>query len=72
MCKRPVISLDKGSYLQSKVAAAALINKDVFSARLPDEATIFSAEAKVIELVFEHIRMSKYIHFTIFSDSFSC
>ena len=29
-----------------KVAAAAVINKYVFSARLPDKATIFSAEAK--------------------------
>ena len=54
------------------MAAAAVINKDVFSARLPDEATIFSAEAKAIELVFEYIKMSKYLHFTIFSDSLSC
>ena len=40
----------------------------VFSARLPDEATIFSAEAKSIELDFEYIKMSKYTHFTIFLD----
>ena len=33
---------------KNKVAAAAVINKDIFSARLPDEATIFSAEAKEI------------------------
>ena len=44
----------------------------VFSARLSDEATIFSAEAKSIELDFEYIKMSKYTHFTIFSDSLSC
>ena len=30
---------------KNTVAAAAVITKDVFSARLPDEATIFSAEA---------------------------
>ena len=47
---------------KSKVAAAAVINKDVFSARLQDEATIFLAEVKVIELAFEYIKMSKYIH----------
>ena len=40
------------------MAAAAVINKDVFSARLADEATIFSAEAKAIELAFEYIKMS--------------
>ena len=49
------------------MAAAAVINKDVFSARLPDEATIFSAEAKATELAFEYIKMTKYTHFTIFS-----
>ena len=41
------------------MAAAAVMNKNVFSARLPDEATIFSAEAKAIELAFDHIKMSK-------------
>ena len=42
-----------GSKDKNKVAVAAVINKDVFSARFPDEATIFSAEAKAIELAFE-------------------
>ena len=36
-----------------KVAAAAVIKNDVFSARLTDEATIFSAEAKAIEPAFD-------------------
>ena len=58
-----------GSKEKNKVAAAAVINKDVFSARLPNEATIFSAEAKTIELAFEYIKMSKYTYFTISSDS---
>ena len=49
------------------------IKKDVFSARLPDEATIFSAEANATELVFEHIKISKsllryfQIHFPVYS-----
>ena len=54
------------------MAAPAVIIEKVSSARLPDEATIFSDEAKANELAFEHIKMSKYIHFTNFSDSFSC
>ena len=37
-----------GSKDKNKVAAAAVINKDVFSARFPDEATIFSDEAKAL------------------------
>ena len=44
------------------MAAAAVIHKDVFSARLPDETTIFSAEAKSIELAFEYIKMCKYTY----------
>ena len=53
-----------GSKDKNKVAAAAVMNKNVFSARLQDEATIFSAEAKEIELAFDHIKMSKcyYTH----------
>ena len=41
---------------KNKVTAAAVINKEVFSARLPDEATIFSAESMAIEPAFEHLR----------------
>ena len=39
-----------GSKDKHKGAAAAVINKNVFSARLPNEATIFLAEAKAIEM----------------------
>ena len=57
---------------KKKVVAVAVINKDVFTARLPDEATIFSAEAKAIELAFEHIKMINLlqyfqIHFPVYS-----
>ena len=44
------------------MAAAAVMNKSVFSVRLPNEASIFSAEAKAFELAFEHIKMSKDTH----------
>ena len=56
--------------VKDKEVVAAAVNKTyVFSARPPDEATIFSAEAKAIELAFEYIKISKYTYFTIFSDS---
>ena len=56
----------------TKVAAiVAVFNQDVFSVRLPNEETIFSAEAKAIQLAFEH-KILKDTHFTIFSYSLSC
>ena len=57
---------------RNKAAVAAVVNDDIFSVWLPDEAKIFTAEAKAIELAFEYIRISKNTHFTIFSDSLSC
>ena len=51
---------------KNKLAASAVANKNVFSARLKDEANIFSADAKAIELAIEHIKMSKHTHFTIY------
>ena len=57
---------------KNKVAAAAVSNHDVFSVQLPDKATIFTAEAKAIQLAFELIKISKDTYFTIFSDSLSC
>ena len=61
-----------GSKDKNKVAAAAVINKDVFFSRRHEEANIFPAEAKAIKLAFEYIKMSKFIYFTIFLDSLSC
>lgn len=59
---------------RNKVAAVAVVNNnnDLFSARLPELATIFTARAKVIKLDFEYIRISKNSHFKIFSDSLPC
>ena len=45
-----------------------VISKDVFSAILSGEGTLFSAEGKGTELA----QKSIYSHFTIFSDSLSC
>ena len=43
---------------RNKVAAVAVVNNnDIFSARLPELATIFTARAKVIKLDFEYIRI---------------
>ena len=71
--KHPAIEIyTDGSKDKNKVAAAAVNNHDVFSVRLPDEATIFTAEAKAIQLAFELIKISKDTYFTIFSDSLSC
>jgi hypothetical protein len=58
---------------QGKVAAVAAVTKNEnFSARLPNEATIFTAEVMAILLASEYIRISIDEQFTIFSDSLSC
>ena len=61
-----------GSKDQNRVAAAAVIKNEIFSARLPNETTIFTAEAKAIQLAFDFIKTSNEKRFTIFSDSLSC
>ena len=54
----------------NKVAAAAVVNNDKFSVRFPDEAAVYIAEAKSIELAFEYIWISKNTHFTFFLNRF--
>jgi transposase len=61
-----------GSKDKNRVAAAAVIKNDIFSARLPNEPTIFTVEAKAIQLAFAYIKTSNNKRFTIFSDSLSC
>jgi hypothetical protein len=56
---------------QGNAAAAAVIKIEIFSARLPNEVSIFTAEAKAIQLAFEYTRISSNKHFPIFSDSLS-
>ena len=65
--KHPAILIyTYGSKDKYKVAAAAVINDDVFCVRLPDEATVFTAQAKAIQLAFELIKYLKDTYFTIF------
>jgi hypothetical protein len=61
-----------GSKDQSSVAAAAIAVGRQFFCRLPDEATIFSAEARAILLALEIIRTTNNTKFFILSDSLSC
>jgi hypothetical protein len=56
----------------SKDQGKAVTKNENFSARLPNEVSIFTAEAKAIQLAFEYIRISSNKHFTIYSDSLSC
>ena len=58
-----------GSKDKDKAAAATPAVHDVFSVRLPNEATIFTAEAKAIQLAFELIKISIDTRFTLCSDS---
>ena len=55
-----------------EVAAATVINCDLLSVWLPNEAKIMTAEAKAIELAFGHIKMLKDTHVLIFSDYLPC
>ena len=55
---------------KNKVAAAAVSNHDVFSVRLSDEATIFTAEANAIQLAFELVKFKRYIFYNLFRLSF--
>jgi hypothetical protein len=43
--------------MDRKVAAAAVTKNEICSARLPNEASVFTAEAKAIQLAFEYIRI---------------
>ena len=44
---------------------------DTYECRLPDNASIFSAEIKAIDLALDHIMQSRNTEFIIFSDSLS-
>ena len=61
-----------GSKDNHAVAAAAVCRRLERSTRLPDKASIFSAEAAAILLAFSIVRERRDKHFTIFSDSMSC
>ena len=44
---------------------------DTYKCRLPDNASIFSAEIKAVDLALDHIEQSRNSDFIIFSDSLS-
>ena len=60
-----------GSKDGAAVAAAAVCNDDKWSVRLPDHASIFSAEAHAILLALNAIQQSTHSKFIILSDSLS-
>jgi ribonuclease HI len=61
-----------GSKDTDKVAAAAVTRSSTLQCRLPDRASIFTAEIQAILLALDHIAKSSDNHFIIFSDSKSC
>ena len=44
-----------GSKMDEKVAAAAVTDSEIFVSRLADHSSIFTAEARAIDLALEHI-----------------
>ena len=58
-----------GSKDGKRVAAAAVPDGDIITFRLPDNASIFSAELKAIQLALDHIEIEHYFRYIIFTDS---
>ena len=51
--------------------SACVTPSDTYKSRLPENASIFSAETKAIDLALDHIEQSRNTDFVIFSDSLS-
>ena len=60
-----------GSKAVDTAGSACVTPSDTYKCRLPDNASIFSAEIKAIDLALDHIEQSRSSDFIIFSDSFS-
>ena len=61
-----------GSKEDSKVGCAVISSNHSYMQRIPDESSIFTAEAKAIDLAFDFIRTCDINNkFIIFSDSLS-
>ena len=58
-----------GSKEGKNVAAAAVLDGEVYQFRLPNNASIFSAELKTIDLALSHIEQDAYWRYIIFTDS---
>ena len=61
-----------GSKDNNKVASAAVHQNNIFSSRLPNNSSIFTAEAKALQLAMNFVNCSKNKKHIIFSDSLSC
>ena len=58
--KQPTIErYTNGSKDGNKIASAAVVNINIVSVRLPDEATIFTVEAKAIVLALKYTAIEK-------------
>ena len=60
-----------GSKDGKKVAAAAVLDGELYQFRLPDNASSFSAELKALDLALSHIQQDAYWRYIIFTDSLS-
>ena len=60
-----------GSKDGDTAGSACVTPSDTYKCRLPDNASIFSAEIKAIDLALDHIEQSRSSDFIIFSDSLS-
>ena len=60
-----------GSKQDEKVSCAVIFPSFLDSIRLPDNSSIFTAEAKAIDIAFYYIRNQEEKQFIIFSDSLS-
>ena len=58
-----------GSKSEDGVGCAIVVNNEVFQAKLPDSASIFTAEMTAIEQALEIVYNSKKKDFVIYSDS---
>ena len=61
-----------GSKRGDRAAAAAVMNGHAYIERLPDKASIFSAELHAVFLALDHVETSDKDKFVIFTDSQSC
>ena len=61
-----------GSKQDEKVSCAVIFPNFLDSIRLPDNSSIFTAEAKAIDIAIYHIRNQEEKQFIIFSDCALC
>ena len=60
-----------GSTDDDKMTCVAVLNKIIIKKALPTKSSIFTAEARAIDLALVIVSKSKHKKFIIFSDSFS-